>query len=314
MSVYRHLPAAMKAVWQALKDLWAGNVSDAIDHGLKAARELMAILGSLFALFSIVAWIAGSIFGTPIIGEAAMFAIGISVLVLDLAVQVASIRAAAANLDHPGRTVPQLDEDYNTIADSIFSLAITAALILIAVVGQKLGKVLLARFPRVAGALEAIMSRLRRAARGDKPVVGVRTVRPAGPPATEFPGRAGLTPGEQAAFDRFVAKQRADGMSPQLEAKLKTSTPDQLRKLAAKEIAAQPEVEAAERATATNASDPYRPRDGEQGGRGRSADPVQRDEGRRTPRSARPSGSPRQTGERVELYGDGYRGIDGNDR
>ncbi len=317
VSVYRHLPAAMKAAWQALKDLWAGNVSDAIDNGLKAAREMMAILGSLFALFSIVAWIAGSIFGTPIIGEAAMFAIGMSVLAADLVLQLASIHAAGANLDKPGRTVAQMDDDFNVMADSIFSLAITVALIIIAVVGQKIGKVLLARFPRVAGALEGIMSRLRRAARGNQPVVDVPTAKPVAPPATEFPGRAGLTPGEQAAFDRFIASQRANNkLTPEFEKKLMSSTPDQLRKIAAKEIAAQPKAEAdqakADRAKATNASDPYDPvmaNTEDQGGNVK----IRWNEVRPTDGEiAQAKQLAAQTGEPVELYGDGYRGIDGN--
>jgi len=135
------------------------------------------------------------------------------------------------------------------------------------------------------------------------------------PPATEFPGRAGLTPGEQAAFDRFIASQRANNkLTPEFEAKLKSSTPDQLRKIAAKEMKAQVEVEeeqaAAERAKATNASDPYDPvmahhevKDGVPI-RYNEVAPTDTEIGQAKRLAA-------QTGERVELYGDGYRGIDG---
>jgi len=328
VTFYRHLPPLLKSVWQGLKDLLAGNYSDAIDNGLKAARELMAILGTLFAQFSIVAFIAGSILGTPIIGEAAMVAIGLSLLGADAVVQGASIWAARANLDHPGRKIEQLDGDYGTIADSILSLGITLALIVIAAVGQKLGKVLLARFPRIGVALEEILARLRRTARGKPPLVEVPTVPdtappvvdvpkpPAvAPPAVEFPGRAGLSPADQLAFDRFIAARRANGMSPEFEAKLKGSTPDQLRGLARREIANQADIEqaqqAADRAKATNASDRLNPdfaHSADKGGGVRTrwneteSLPTEIDQAKAVAAA---------TGEPIELYGDGYRGIDG---
>src|SRR5699024_9164704 len=68
VSLYRHLPPMLGAVWRGLKDLFAGRFSDAVDEGLTAARELMAILATLFAQASIAAFIAGSVLGTPIVG------------------------------------------------------------------------------------------------------------------------------------------------------------------------------------------------------------------------------------------------------
>ncbi|WP_245849491.1 hypothetical protein, partial [Lentzea kentuckyensis] len=274
VSLYRHLPPMITATWQALKDLFAGRFSDAVDAGLKAARELMAILSTLFAQVSIAAFIAGSILGTPIVGEGAMLAVGLSLLAADVVLQAASIAKAWSNLSRPGRTSDELGDDYGVMADSVISLGITLALVLIASIGQKLGKVLVARFPRAAGALAAIRERIKlraRAAVGLKnppptarPVVDTPAAPAVARQAVEFPGRAGLLPGEQAAFDRFIAGQRASGnLTPQFETKLKAMTPDQLRRVAAREMGQQTAVEAAQaaqsRANATNQSNPLDP-------------------------------------------------------
>lgn len=274
VSLYRHLPPMLGAVWQALKDLLAGRFSDAVDAGVRASRELMAILATMFAQLSIAAFIAGSILGTPIVGEGAMLAVGLTLLAADVVLQVASIAKAWSNLDQPGRTVEQLAEDYGVMADGVISLGITLALVLIASVGHKLAKVFVARFPKAAAALATIRERVKlraRAAAGlpnppptTRPVVDTPNAPAVAPPATEFPGRAGLGAGEQAAFDRFVAGQRTAGrLTPEFEARLKGMTPDQLRRVAAREMARQADVEAAqsarERANATNESNPLDP-------------------------------------------------------
>ncbi|ADJ49060.1 hypothetical protein AMES_7235 [Amycolatopsis mediterranei S699] len=327
VSLYRHLPPMLTAAWHALKDLFAGRFSDAVDAGLKAARELMAILSTLFAQVSIAAFIAGSILGTPIVGEGAMLAVGLSLLAADVVLQAASIAKAWSNLGRPGRTSDELGDDYGVMADSVISLGITLALVLIAAIGQKLGKVLLARFPKAAGALAAIRERIKlraRAAAGLKnpppttrPVVDTPAAPAVARPAVEFPGRAGLLPGEQAAFDRFIAGQRASGnLSPQFETKLKAMTPDQLRRVAAREMGQQIKVEAAQeaqsRANATNQSNPLDPQ---------MAHPPQDVGGNvrirynELPPSnseiAQAQGIARSTGEPIELFGDGFGGIDG---
>jgi hypothetical protein len=148
-------------------------------------------------------------------------------------------------------------------------------------------------------------------------VVDVPTAPPVAPTAAEFPGRAGLTPGEQAAFDRFIGGKRAapGGLSPEFEAKLRSATPDGLRRFAQREIAAQADVEASQaaqaRAQATNQSDPLRPAMGT---------PLDEGDGVRVRFNESPPLGTEvtqaklvagQTGEPVELFGDGYRGIDG---
>ncbi|HEY7068843.1 MAG TPA: hypothetical protein VH479_01960, partial [Acidimicrobiales bacterium] len=327
VSLYRHLPPMLGAVWQGLKDLFAGRFSDAIDAGLKAARELMAILATLFAQASIAAFIAGSIIGTPIVGEGAMLTIGLALLAADVAVQGASIAKAWSNLSRPGRTAEQMGDDYGIMADGVISLGITLALILIAAVGQKLGKVLIARFPKAASALAAIRERLKVKVRSGlglenppptkAPLVDTPSAPAVAPEATGFPGRAGLTPGEQAAFDRFIAGQRAAGnLTPEFEARLKAMTPDQLRRVAGREIGKQADVEAEQaaqdRAKATNQSNPLDPvmANGPQdvgGGvriRWNEIPPSNAE-------ITQAQGIARATGEPVELFGDGSRGIDG---
>jgi hypothetical protein len=328
VSLWRHLPPMLEAVWQALKDLFAGRFSDAIDAGLKAARELMAILSTLFAQASIAAFIAGSIIGTPIVGEGAMLAIGLSLLAADVVVQGASIAKAWSNVNKPDRTAEKLDEDYSVMSDGIVSLGITLALILIAAVGQKLAKVLVARFPRAGAAAAALKARIQTRVRK---ALGIEDPRPAGPvvdrpnapsiapEATDFPGRAGLNAAEQRAFDRTIAARRANGsLTPEFEARLKTMTADQLRGVFRRQldpatITAEEQAQAAQgRADATNQSDPLNP-----------AMANSRDEGgnvrsrwNETPPDAANEVAPAQhissvTGEPIELYGDGYVGIDG---
>jgi hypothetical protein len=336
---YRHIPPLLGQVWQALRDLFAGRFSSSLDHALAAARELSALLGAKFAQFSIAAFIVGSVIGTPIVGEAAMLAVGLGLLAADAAINVASILKAWSNLSSPGRKVPQQEEDYNVIADSTVSMGVTLALILIAAVGQKLGRALLRRFPRVAGALEAVRQRVRtrvgatgvardfeawRARLRERlglpnerlpgGVVDQPVPETVAPPAADYPGRSGMTPLEQRAFDRFIRdKQVAGELTPPFEARMKGMTTDQLRRLAWKYIAAQPDVEIhqgkAAEATATNASDPLRPtfvNNQPEGGNVTShwnrARPNEVPEGQRI--AAR-------TGEDVHLFGDQYRGIDG---
>ncbi|MFG1608058.1 hypothetical protein [Actinoplanes sp. NPDC049265] len=326
VSLYRHLPPMLSAAGQALTDLFAGRFSDAVDAGLRAARELMAILSTLFAQLSIAAFIAGSILGTPIVGEGAMLAVGLSLLAADVVVQVASIAKAWSNLGRPGRTTEQLGDDYGVMADSVISLGITLALVLIAAVGQKLAKVFVARFPRAAGALAAVRERIKlraRAAAGlpnppptTRPVVDTPSAPPVAREAVEFQGRARLSASDQAAFDRFIAGQRAAGkLTPEFEARLKAMSPDELRRVAAREIGKQPDVAdaqaAQDRANATNRSNPLDPvmaHSQDAGGNVR----IRYNE---VPPSAteisQAQGIARATGEPVELFGDGFGGIDG---
>jgi hypothetical protein len=336
VSLYRHLPPMLGAVWQALKDLFAGRVSDALDQGLKAARELMAILSTLFAQVSIAAFIAGSILGTPIVGEGLMLAIGLGLLAADVAVLGATIWKATSNLDRPGRSVDQLDEDYGNIADSILSLGITLALVLIAAVGQKLGKVLVARYPRVGNALAAIRERIKARVRRSlglprtpptrEPVVDVPNAPARAPEATGYKGRAGLTPDEQLAFDRFIHKRRTEGppISPEFEARLQAATPDQLRRMTGKALdpaemaKVKAEQEAQARAQATTSSDPLDPvmtHSRDEGGNVRTrwndTEPPT-GLGRSSPDEiAQAQAIAGYTGEPIELFGNTYRGIDG---
>jgi hypothetical protein len=274
----------------------------------------------MFAQFAIVAFIVGSVLGTPIVGEGAMFTIGMVILAADAAILGLSIWKSASNLDRPGRPDPELNDDYSTIANSIISLAVTLALVLIAAIGQKLGKVLVARFPRVAAALESARARIRgrlgiKPKTPGSPGVDVPNAPPVAPEALDYPGRAGLAPPEQAAFDRFIADRRAAGtLSPEFDTRLKAATPDQLRAMARRYMQAQRGVADDQaqqgRAEATNASDPLDPAFAHDGARdgvkwkfneNRPSD-VEIDQARDIVQA---------TGEPVTLFGDGYPKIDG---
>jgi hypothetical protein len=136
------------------------------------------------------------------------------------------------------------------------------------------------------------------------------------PEAIEYNGRAGLTPGEQAAFDRFIADRRANAqLTPEFDARLKAATPDQLRGMARGYMRNQPAVEAQQgqqgRAQATNASDPLdptfsntRPEGGGVTSRFNETPPSPTEIGQGQGIAAR-------TGEPVTLFGDQYPGIDG---
>jgi hypothetical protein len=179
----------------------------------------------------------------------------------------------------------------------------------------------MARFPRVAASLESIRAKLRAE-------LGIKTPRPAGPhldvpaapasapEAAGYPGRAGLSPAEQRAFDRFIATEGSKGkLTPQYEARLKAMSPDELRQAVSRNMGKQLQVEAdqAEREAAvdTNKSDPLDPK---------FSKPPRDDGGGVTSRFNKiapdyevPQAKKiaARTGERITLFGDNYPGIDG---
>ena len=317
VSLIRHLPALLVAIFSAFGALFTGRFSDWIDQSLLAVRELWAMVSILIADFMVIAFIAGSILGTPIIGEGAMVAIGVVTLAADVVIGAASIGKAWWNLNQPGRTDDQLHEDYSVIGDSVVSLGITTALLVLAVAGQMFGKMLIARFPRVATTLDDVRMRLRAAAGLKKAEPNLsapqRDLTPS-PPATEFPGRADLTPLEQRAFDRFVASKRAGNqMTQQLEDKLMKATADELRKICRNDINKQPQLDDAlerrQRADETNASDPLRPKFKNERDEGGGVTSYWNEEPpAEVPEGLRIAG---YTDEPVSLFGDRYPTLDG---
>src|SRR6185369_11034457 len=123
VALYRHFPTMIKELGEAYNKLRAGDYSASFDHLLATAREAMAIVSSFLAQVSIAAFIIGSIIGTPIVGVAALEAIGLAVIAVDVSIQLLSLGQSIDNLDRP-RSPEQHESDYGLIADSSISVAI----------------------------------------------------------------------------------------------------------------------------------------------------------------------------------------------
>ena len=221
VALYRHFPTMIKELGQAFDQLREGNYSQSFDHLLATAREAMAIVSSFIAQVSIAAFIIGSIIGTPIVGVAALEIIGVAVIAADASIQLLSLGQSIDNLDRP-RSPEQHESDYGLIADSSISLAILAALLALGAITSAAVKALLRRFPGLTAAVESARVRIRaRLGRGAKvpesPKPSELRAKEAGiesvPAASDYPVRAGLTPEQQLAFDRWIAERIEKGLA-----------------------------------------------------------------------------------------------------
>src|SRR4029079_15859653 len=125
-----------------------------------------------------------------------------------------------------------LEKDYGRIADSSVAVAVMLALILLGAVASKAASSLVARFPALSRAAEALKIRIRRRLDikpPEAPSAIASKMRPleAKPPeAVGYPVRDMLTPDEQIAFDKFVAERKSD---PHMA--IDGKTPDQVRQM-----------------------------------------------------------------------------------
>ena len=216
VALYRHVPKLWKAMKDAWNALWAGEFSDAIDAGLEAGREVMAIFSSFIAQVSIAAFIIGSVLGTPIVGVAALQVIGWVTIGADAALQIATIAKSASNLDDPGENEKRLETDYGRIADSSISLAVMLVLVALGAIASKAASSLVRRFPGLNRAAEALKHKIRRglrrtAKRPAQMTSKLKKIDPIPPEALDLPVRKDLLPREQLAFDKWVAERRAAG-------------------------------------------------------------------------------------------------------
>jgi hypothetical protein len=139
------------------------------------------------------------------------------------------------------------------------------------------------------------------------------------PPASDIPGRAGLTELEQRALDRYVARmRRTRRMTPQLEALLRAASADDLRRRLRQAIADQPQVDQ-ERARGrhvqqTNVPDPRQARfdhERDEGGGVTSRWNGDDDERPSEREIEEAKAIAKATGEPVVLYGNSFAGVDG---
>lgn len=223
VAMYRHLPKMWEEIKAAWKSLMAGEISDVIDHGLALSRELMAIVSSIVAQASIVVFIVVSVFGTPVAGAAALGAIGLATIAVDAQLQILTILKSSGNLAAASDSRPQDDNktDYGRVADSSIAVAFMLALIALGALASSAAKSLLTRFPALAAAVESAKARARKAV-GNAPATP-KVSQPKrlqdleggflkdtgstsgwAPEAKAYPIREKLTYLEQRAFDRWV--------------------------------------------------------------------------------------------------------------
>jgi hypothetical protein len=330
VALYRHFPAMIKELGEAYRQLMAGEYSASFDHLLATAREAMAIVSSFIAQVSIAAFIIGSIIGTPIVGVAALETIGLAVIAADVSIQVLSLGQSIDNLDRP-RSSEQHESDYGLIADSSVALTILLAMLALGAITSVAVKALLRRFPGLAAAAESARARIRaRLGRGAKVPAspkpqelrdveaGIERV----PAASEYPVRAGLTPEQQLAFDRWIAerieKGFADGKSLRdvqagIDAALAGKDPAAVARMLKRQTAwVQDQEDLARRANALREGNPLDPkaangpidRGGDVSIRWDKAAPSAEEIAQAQRLAAK-------SGEHVELFGDSYQGIDG---
>ena len=209
VALYRHLPRLWRAMKEGWHALWNGEFSDAIDYGLEAGREAMAIFSTFIAQVSIAAFIIGSVLGTPVVGAAALEAIGLATIAADAALQLGTIVKSVINLNSAEEDEKRLETDYGRIADSSIALAVMIALVLLGAIASKTASALVRRFPALGRAAEALKQRLQRglglkAKSPARMTSKLRPLDPIPPEASGFPIRSKLTPREQLAFDKWV--------------------------------------------------------------------------------------------------------------
>jgi hypothetical protein len=341
---YRHLPTMWKEIVAAWDAFRAGRHSEGWDHVLGTCRELVAMVSAVVAQASIVVFIVVSVFGTPVAGAGALTTIGLTVLGVDLALQAATIAKSSSNLAGRAPQPPSdaNETDYGRVADSSIAVAFMLALILLGAIASSAAKALLSRFPALAAALEGAKARLRKSLgiKPEQPPVpkpqelkdlktklskDTGTASGWAPEAKGFKVRDELTTLEQRAFDRWVQERRsiwgAETPAPtaaELDARLRKAldnkSADVVRKMLKDKIewAAEQQklINKINEVQGHNPLDP--PMKNGPTKQGTSDVWVRYDD---SPPMSREIGEAQRlsqrTGERVDLYGDSYPGIDG---
>jgi hypothetical protein len=212
VALYRHFPTMIKELGQAYDQLREGNYSQSFDHLLATAREAMAIVSSFLAQVSIAAFIIGSIIGTPIVGVAALEAIGLAVILTDVSIQLLSLGQSVDNLDRPRS--PDHESDYGLIADSSISIAILLALLALGAITSAAVKALLRRFPGLAAAVESARARVR-----------ARLGRGAEVPGSPKPPARSRGATASGVGEKFTVEEHAAGREPVIEQRPGTARP-----------------------------------------------------------------------------------------
>jgi len=175
-------------VWGHLKsaadNLWNLRFSKAIDDILAVERGVNSILGSLYGWFFIasvlVGAILGGIFGVgagaipgAVAGAAFAGEVGEGLLLATVAVESASVLKAVYNLLAQKETPDEKEADYEQIASSSLTLAITGVMFVLSEIAVKFAQGLLSRvaglFRKAGAEVEDVATVAGKTARGDVP-------------------------------------------------------------------------------------------------------------------------------------------------
>ena len=119
------------------------------------------MVGIFIAQVSIAAFIIGSILGTPIVGVAALTAIGLGVIAVDIALQAATIAKAVSNFDDADEDEKRLEADYGRVADSSIAIVIMLVLVALGAVTKSTAAALLRRFPALGRIAEGLKAKVK---------------------------------------------------------------------------------------------------------------------------------------------------------
>jgi hypothetical protein len=184
----------LKEIWGHVKsagdNLWNLRFSKALDDILAVERGVNSILGALYGWFFIASVLVGAILGAifgfgggalPGAGAGAAFAgeVGEGLLLASVAVEGASILKAGYNLVAQKETQQEKEADYEQIASSTLTLAITGVMFILSEIAVTFAKGLLSRvaglFRRAGSAESEAAAGLGRGAKGDIPETGPKT-------------------------------------------------------------------------------------------------------------------------------------------
>ncbi len=150
--IWDHLKAAGSAVW----DL---DFSGAIDHLSALWRKANEALGRLYGWFVLAAVLIGAIGGAILAGPAGVVAgvgaalnlamlVGKGLLISTIAAETASIAKAGYDLRFTKQTPEEQEEDYEQIANSGLTLAITGAMFALGALAARFARAVISRVSR----------------------------------------------------------------------------------------------------------------------------------------------------------------------
>jgi hypothetical protein len=223
--------------WDHLKsagrNLWNLNFSKAVDDILAIGRSVNNILGSLYGWFFIASVLVGTIIGAffggagavPGFWAGAAFAgeVGEALVGITVGIEGASILKAVYNLLVQNETQNEKEQDYEQIASSGLTLAITGVMLVLGELAVKFAQGLLSRvaglFRKLGTEVEDVAASASKTAKGNVP----ETTGPKTDVGTDTPDTTGAGPdnasaepkaGEPTDRPRVEADEPSEGIDP----------------------------------------------------------------------------------------------------